>query len=148
MPVLRLPGQRRPPAIRGAVLWLGAIAMVVFVVAFAAGTDAPRAGQGPISRGVARTTGTSPAPAPRLEPVPALPELRGTGTAARARVAAPTPVPAAVTTPPAPAATVPPPTATTEPQPVQRPPARRQAPPAASPPPSPAPAGETFDSSG
>jgi hypothetical protein len=150
MPVLRLPspGERRPPAASGAVLGLGAIAMVVFVLAFAAGTEAPRAHKGPVSQGVAGATGKIPAAAPRLEPVPALPELRGTGTVPRARVAAPVRVPAIVTTPPARAATVPPPATTTAPPPVQRSPAPRPVPPARNPPPRPAPAPETFDSSG
>jgi hypothetical protein len=163
MPSLRLPGARPPtrPYVRpgvwvrdvllldahrrptpAALLGLGALVVLAFVAAFVLGTKAP-----PATRGTApRTVHAAPLMTSlRLDPVPALPDLRP--GPAPIRSAPPT---QAATAPPtaSTAATIPPTTAPTPvaPQPVQPPVSPSPPPPVAKPKPSPG--GQEFDSSG
>jgi hypothetical protein len=148
MPVLRfLRGRDLAP--RDAALAFAALLMVVFLVAFAAGTVASRAGEDPGPRTAAGASADSgPGSPPRIEPVAALPVLRvAAAPSPHVTAPAPQPVTATVTTPPATAAN-PPPEPVTVPPPVRRPVAPRAPPPVRKPAPAPPPPAETFDSSG
>lgn len=144
--VLLLDADRRPTS--AALLGLGTLVVLAFVVAFVLGTQAPRASGGTAPRTAAAAptgaTGAGPAMASlRLDPVPALPDLRK----GPARTRSPRPAQAAAP-PPAPTAepiTTPTPAA---PQLVQPPVAPSRPAPAAKPKPASSPAGEKFDSSG
>ena len=144
--VLILDADRRPTS--AALLGLGTVVVLAFVVAFVLGTQAPRANGGTALQTAAAaatgTTGSGPATTSlRLDPVPALPDLRKGSARTRspqpAQAAAPAPAPS--TEP----ATTPTPAA---PQPVQTPVTPSRPAPVAEPKPSPGPAVEKFDSSG
>ncbi|HYM57007.1 MAG TPA: hypothetical protein VES79_03510 [Solirubrobacteraceae bacterium] len=153
--MLLLDADRRPTS--AALLGLGMLVALSFVIAFVLGTQAPRASGGTpprTARAAIGTTGAGPATTPlRLDPVPVLPDLRKKPLRTRsqrpAEAAAPSPAPTTepVTTPtPAvPTPAVPTPAA---PQPAQPPVAPARPAPAAKPKPSSTPAREKFDSSG
>ena len=167
---MRLPGARppTPPVVRrsvwigdvrlldvdrrptgAAILGLGALVVLAFVVAFVLGTRAPSATRHAAPRTVQAPITTSL----RLDPVPALPDLRSpaprirSARPARAAAGTPRPTPVVTRTAPSPRPTP------AAPRPVQQPVtpsrpapvAKRPAPVAK---PKPNPAGQGFDSSG
>jgi hypothetical protein len=159
MPVLRLPGAARRPGLlldagrrptSAALLGLGMLVLLAFVVAFVLGTSAqPAAVRPPAPATAAGSAMTSL----RLDPVPALPDLRGGPAAATPAPAQPAAPPAATTaaptattvTPTTVTPTIPTPAAT---QPVQPPVTPSRPAPTPKPKPRPSPAGQPFDSSG
>jgi hypothetical protein len=149
--VLILDAERRPTS--AALVGLGMLVVVAFVLAFVLGSQAPRASGGaaprPAAAATTATTGAGPALTPlRLDPVPPLPDLgeaagRTRSTRPARAAASPLPVPAATAEP------TPTPTPTpAAPEAVQLPDVPTRPAPTATPKPSPTPTEEPFDSSG